>query len=72
MSHIRGFVIFPSHRTVGQSNQEYKETSRIKCVSHVENLELRFLHNKTCKSWVHLILELAIVQNKLEGIFSAK
>ena len=34
------------HRTVGQSNQECKETSRIKCVSHVEKVELRFLHTK--------------------------
>ena len=32
--------------TVGQNNQECKETSGIKCVSHVEKLELKFLHNK--------------------------
>ena len=32
--------------TMGQSNQECKETSRIKCVSYEDKLELRFLHNK--------------------------
>ena len=32
--------------TVGQSNQECKETSTIKCVSHVEKLLLRFLNIK--------------------------
>ena len=54
-------------RTVGQSNQECKETSRIKCVSHSEKLDLRFLHTKKIKifgSVTHLILGFAIVQNK--------
>ena len=32
--------------TVGQSNQECKETSRIKFVSDEEKFELRILHNK--------------------------
>ena len=37
---------FSAHgwRTVGQSNQECKETSE--CVRHVEKLDLRFLHYK--------------------------
>ena len=39
-----------ARRTVGQRNQECKETSRIKCVSHVEKLDLRFLHNKN--EWI--------------------
>ena len=50
---------------MGQSNQECKETSRIKCVSHVEKLELRFLLNKKIiilGSVTHLILGFAIVQ----------
>ena len=50
--------------TVGQSNQECKETSRIKYVSRVEKLELRFLHTKKIGSVKHLILGFAIVQNK--------
>ena len=58
-------------RTVGQSNQECKETSRIKCVSHVEKLKLRFLHEKKIKlsgSITHLFLETTIVQNKKKSI----
>ena len=34
----------------GQSNKKRKETFRIKCVSHVEKLELRFFHQKN--SWL--------------------
>ena len=50
---------------MGQSNQECKETSRIKCVSHVEKVELRRLLNKKMiilGSVTHLILGFAIVQ----------
>ena len=32
--------------TVGQDSQKCKETSRVKFVSHVEKLELRFLQKK--------------------------
>ena len=54
-------------RTVGQNNQECKETAGIKCVSHVEKLDSKFLPNKKKKflgSLAHLILRFAIVQNK--------
>ena len=30
---------------MGQSDKKCKETSRIKCVGHVEKLDLRFVHN---------------------------
>jgi hypothetical protein len=56
----------PAH-CVGQRNQECKKTSRIKCVSHVEKLELRFLHTKKIKTFgsvTHLFLGFAMVQNK--------
>jgi len=52
---------------VGQNNQECKETSKIKCVSRVKNLELRFLHTKKIEifgSVTHLILGFDIVQKK--------
>ena len=55
-------------RTVGQSNQECKETSRIKCVSHSEKLDLRFLHTKKIKifgSVTHLILGFDILQKEV-------
>ena len=52
---------------MGQSKQECKETFRIKCVSHVEKLELRLLYTKKIfGSVTNLILGFAIVQNKLK------
>ena len=41
-----GDVLCGRQRTVGHSNQECKETSTLKCVSHIEKLLLRFLHTK--------------------------
>ena len=53
-------------RTVGQSKQECKETL-VKCVSHAEKLDLKFLQIKTktfLGSVTHLILGFAIVKNE--------
>ena len=54
-------------RTLGQINQECKETSETKYVGHVKKLDLRCLQNKTetfLVSVTHLILRFTIVQNK--------
>jgi hypothetical protein len=60
---LKGWIIRP---ILDQSNQEFKENLKIKCVSHVEKLKLRFLRNKKklSGSVTHLVLETAIVQNK--------
>ena len=50
-------------RTMGQSNQECKETSIVKFVNHVEKLELRFLLRKKNIN-LGFILGFAICTNK--------
>ena len=50
---------YQGRHTMGQSNQECKETSET-CLSHVEKLELRFLHNKNKWTVTHLILGFAM------------
>ena len=49
-------VGFIQCHTLGQINQEYKETSRIKCVSHIEKLTRK---RKIFGSVMYLILGFA-------------
>jgi hypothetical protein len=55
-------ILWSNQVAMGQSNQECKETSRIKCMSHLKKLELRFLHITGLVT--HLFLGFAIVQNR--------
>ena len=59
-------ILWSNQVAMGQSNQECKETSRIKCMSHLKKLELRFLHikKKIFGLVTHLFLGFAIVQNR--------